>query len=282
MSTCEPGRRGRTVELLAPAPGETPEEREQAEWECDLLTALMGRRGCAADAPPDEADERFAEWQARWLRACEADEARSAIGAAAARAAASWRLAERVRGSVAAVRLGLRTAAERVPAAAPAGAELAGAPLARAVDAAAARRYAARVGLAVAAGAGRDLWDEPCESVVRLPDELPAGRYVTLPVAGDSMEPLLHPGDTVLVRLGPAIESDSVVVARHPEDGYVVKRVGRIGRTWVELTSLNPSYAPLRIPRRAELVVGTVVMRWCAHGAGAGAGRARVPNESAS
>ncbi|HKG91132.1 MAG TPA: S24 family peptidase [Gemmatimonadaceae bacterium] len=252
-----------------------PEAREQAEWECDLLVALMGRRADAAapgpeaaPPPPDEADERFAEWRARWLRACEADEARRALGRAAGRAAAAWRLAERVRGSVAAARLGVRLAPNGAPEVEEASAVIAGAPLARAVEAAAARRCAARVGLAVAAGAGRDLWDEPCESVVRLPADLPAGRYVTIPVAGDSMEPLLHAGDTVLVKLGSTIESDSVVVARHPEDGYVVKRVGRIGRTWVELTSLNPAYAPLRIPRRPELVVGTVVMRWCGHGGG--------------
>lgn len=251
------------AELVPP----TPEGREQAEWECDLLVSLMGRRGCAP-ALPDEADERFAEWRARWLRGCEAEEGRLALDMGGGQAAAAFRLAERVRGSVMAARLGVQLVPdEQLAGEAAEGVGIApGMPLARAVEEAAARRCAARVvGMAVAAGAGRDLWDEPCESVVRLPDQLPAGRYVTLPVAGDSMEPLLHPGDTVLVKLGHAIESDSVVVARHPEDGYVVKRVGRIGRAWVELTSLNPAYGPLRIPRRAELVVGTVVMRWCGH-----------------
>lgn len=96
-------------------------------------------------------------------------------------------------------------------------------------------------------------------------DDVEDGRYVALTVAGDSMTPLLHTGDTILVRLGPELGPDQVVVARHPEHGYVVKRVGRIDSMRVELTSLNTMYQPLSLPNDAALILGTVVLRWCPH-----------------
>lgn len=122
--------------------------------------------------------------------------------------------------------------------------------------------------LAVAAGAGRDLWDEPPSAFVGLPEDIEDGRYVGLTVAGESMAPLLHTGDTILVRLGPELAADQVVVARHPEHGYVVKKVGRVTPMRVELTSLNADYPSLEIPNDASLVLGTVVLRWCPHDRG--------------
>jgi hypothetical protein len=119
--------------------------------------------------------------------------------------------------------------------------------------------------LAVAAGSGRELWDEPPAAFIGLPDDVDAGRYVALSVAGESMAPLLHTGDTILVRLGPELAADQVVVARHPEQGYVVKRVGRVSPMRVELASLNAEYPALEIPNDASLVLGTVVLRWCPH-----------------
>jgi SOS-response transcriptional repressor LexA len=125
-------------------------------------------------------------------------------------------------------------------------------------------RWAPLADLAVAAGTGRELWDQECESVVEIPAHSPAGRYVALRVAGDSMTPLLHSGDTVLVKLGPDVSRDSIVVARC-DDGYVVKRVGRIERRELELVSLNPSFPPMRVARETDRVLGTVVLRWCGH-----------------
>lgn len=124
------------------------------------------------------------------------------------------------------------------------------------------------IDLGVAAGVGRDLWDEPCDSWIELPEEMSPGRYLGLAVSGDSMEPLMHTGDTILVRIGPEVQSDTVIVARHPENGYVVKRVERLTPTSIHLASLNSGYPPVRIPRDPALIVGTVVMRWCAHGEG--------------
>ena len=71
----------------------------------------------------------------------------------------------------------------------------------RSVDAA--RVYAAApvIDLAVAAGTGREIWDEPVRRWVRIPQEVPEGRYVVFPIAGDSLSPLVHSGDQVLVQL---------------------------------------------------------------------------------
>lgn len=120
--------------------------------------------------------------------------------------------------------------------------------------------------LGVAAGVGRELWDEPCERWVELPRDLAAGhKYVALTVSGSSMEPALHAGDVVLVSVGTPVRRDSIVVARRPEEGYVVKAVGKLSRRAIELRSLNPEFATFSIPRDDTLIVGTVVMRWCSH-----------------
>jgi SOS-response transcriptional repressor LexA len=121
------------------------------------------------------------------------------------------------------------------------------------------------VELGIAAGVGRELWDEPAEAWVELPNDSPAGEYVALRIVGDSMTPLMHTGDTVLVKRGADVRRDTVIVARHPDDGYVCKRVRRVGRTSIELASLAPGRAPIVIPRDARLVVGTVMLVWCSH-----------------
>ena len=121
------------------------------------------------------------------------------------------------------------------------------------------------VSLGIAAGDGRELWDEPVEQWVCVPDDLPDGRYLALRVVGDSMAPLMHSGDRVLVRLGADVERETVIVARHPDDGYVCKRVARITHDRLELASLAPDRAAISIPRRKELIVGTVVMVSCGH-----------------
>ena len=119
--------------------------------------------------------------------------------------------------------------------------------------------------MSVAAGAGRALWDVECDTSVELPPHLEGGRYLALRVAGDSMTPLMHSGDVVLVKLGPEVRPDSVVVARLPDHEYVVKRVGRMTPANLELVSLNPAFPPVRVPRASNPILGTVVLRWCTH-----------------
>lgn len=115
--------------------------------------------------------------------------------------------------------------------------------------------------LSVAAGAGRELWDEPCDRWIELPPDVPHGRYVALGVAGDSMTPYLKHGDTILVDTRAKLAEDSIVVARRPEDGYVVKYVSRLTRAMMELSSFNAEYSPFTIARDRDAVVGVVAAR---------------------
>ena len=116
--------------------------------------------------------------------------------------------------------------------------------------------------LSAAAGPGRALWDEPVEQWMVLPEGAPQMRALAIRISGESMEPLLHDGDTVLVELGAALTKGRVVVARHPDDGYVCKRVERVGARDVVLGSINPACGSVTIPRDERLVVGTVRVAW--------------------
>jgi len=69
----------------------------------------------------------------------------------------------------------------------------------------------------------------------------------------------------VLVRVGGKIEAGTVVIARHPEDGYVCKKVRRVKRHAIELESLKAGLPLITIPREPDLIVGTVVLVWCEH-----------------
>jgi len=140
-----------------------------------------------------------------------------------------------------------------------------GAPLVKGDGNGTSRRVVPVVELGIAAGVGRELWDEPADAWVEVPNDAPAGDYVALRVVGDSMAPLMHTGDTVLVRRGADVRRDTVIVARHPDDGYVCKRVSRVRRESIELASLAPGRPPIVIPRDARLVVGTVMLVWCSH-----------------
>jgi len=117
--------------------------------------------------------------------------------------------------------------------------------------------------LAVAAGAGRELWEEPCEQWLELPDDIePSERYLALRVAGDSMSPVLESRDVILIKLGTAPVVDDLVVARIPENGYVVKRVASIRNGRFELSSFNPQYKSMFVPRHHSSILGTVIARF--------------------
>jgi len=120
--------------------------------------------------------------------------------------------------------------------------------------------------LSAAAGSGRALWDEPVERWMPLPESVSGLRALALRISGESMAPLLRDGDTVLVELGTTLVRDRVVVARRGEDeGYVCKRVERIGAREVVLASLNPAYPEVTIPHDERLIVGTVRAAWRGH-----------------
>ena len=220
------------------------------EHETDTLVALAG----ALAERSVEPDPRFLEWQAAELRA-----RRRPTAAAEHRADAR---ARRLAGGALGARFGVRCLAAMPAARTP----LVAGALSRVIIPAADAGFAPRLELGIAAGVGRALWDEPCDSWIAIPDDLPRGRYVALTVKGDSMLPLLHSDDVVLVRIGSEVARDAIIVARRPDDGYVVKRVGRVGPASIELLSLNPDFEPTLIERGDGAVAGTVVLRWCGHG----------------
>ena len=204
---------------------------ERNEWERDAVVWLAGRRIETRGTGEPTRHPGFEAWR-------EAGE----LEAAAAR------FAERVRARVASVGLGvglIDRLSEPVHADGPGTVPL--------------------IELGVAAGTGRELLEEPCDTRVALPPGAPPGRYAALRVVGDSMRPLLHSGDVVLVALDASVAAGAVVVARHPEHGYVVKRMGRPGVWGTSLGSLNPAYPTLMLPPGSGAVIGRVMLRWCGH-----------------
>jgi hypothetical protein len=232
----------------------SPEARQQSEWEKDLLIALAGWMESGRGDSVICASPQFLDWLAYDLRARQGPGERWSDERVA-------QLADRIQSRVRAESLPVR----RVSGAPDARRAAVSGTVAAVLDQAASVGCAPLLDLAIAAGAGRELWDEECESWVAVPPDVGRGRYVALTVSGDSMTPLMHSGDVVLVKLGGVAARDSVVVARRPDDGYVVKRVGRLRNSSVELLSLNPDFPPISVPRTEQSIVGTVVMRWCAH-----------------
>lgn len=110
----------------------------------------------------------------------------------------------------------------------------------------------------VAAGTGRELWDESCDRWVELPDGTRGAKHVAVSVHGESMTPVLLPHDVIVVRIGTEAAVGQIVVARLPDGGHVVKRVASVTRLTVELESFNAEFTPFHIPRDSSLIVGAV------------------------
>jgi phage repressor protein C with HTH and peptisase S24 domain len=134
--------------------------------------------------------------------------------------------------------------------------------LAHSVPAASRERCATILDLAVAAGGGRELWDEPCDRWLELPEDVPSGRYVALRVAGDSMAPVLGPREVILIELDATPRVDDLIVARLPDQSHVVKRVASMKGSTMELASFNPEYESIFVARDPSPVVGTVIARF--------------------
>jgi len=134
--------------------------------------------------------------------------------------------------------------------------------LSHSIPAAARERCATMLDLAVAAGSGRELWDEPCDRWLELPDDVPSGRYVALRVAGDSMAPVLGPREVILIDLDSSPRVDDLVVARLPDQSHVVKRIAAMKGATMELASFNREYESIFVARDPSPVVGTVIARF--------------------
>lgn len=218
----------------------------------DALMQLAADEAWLSEDHPLHSHAGYRSWLAEDIRDAESS-IEMAISAIHARDLA-WRIALRARALHLARRLPLRELRYR---SAPV--------IARVFEAERVARHSRcspLIELPVAAGQGMELWDEPCERWIELPSEVPDLRYLAIRVRGDSMKPLLESSDVILVSLGAPPVVDDVIVAKRPDDGYVVKRVAEIGERSLKLDSLNPDYATLYVPRDDHSVLGTVIARF--------------------
>ena len=218
----------------------------------DDLMSAVGRETELADEDLAYQDERFLFWLANDLRTGLDHEQRSQDERDAAEFAR--RALTRLKIRLVERKLPRRRLRERSASI--------DATLAHAVPAAMRERCATILDLAVAAGGGRELWDEPCDSWLELPDDVPSGRYVALRVAGDSMAPILGPREVILIELDAKPRVDDLVVARLPDQSHVVKRVASMKGSTMELASFNPEYESIFVAREPSPVVGTVIARF--------------------
>jgi len=218
----------------------------------DNLMSAVGREVELSDSELAYQDERFLFWLANDLRAGLDREQRSTDEREAIEFAR--RAVTRLQIRLAEKRLPRRQLRER--------AATLNATLAHSIPAANRERCATILDLAVAAGSGRELWDEPCDRWLELPDDVPSGRYVALRVAGDSMAPVLDPREVILVQLDAPPRVDDLVIARLPDHSHVVKRVASMKGSKMELASFNPEYESIYLARDPSPVVGTVIARF--------------------
>ena len=70
------------------------------------------------------------------------------------------------------------------------------------------------------------------------------GDFYALVIKGDSMEPILFEGDTVIVREQPDAEDGELVVATINGDDATCKKLYKLPGGGIQLRSLNPAYDP--------------------------------------
>ena len=222
------------------------------ERRLERLSRLVGRQLESDNDVDQDISERFLKWLANESRSNQTSLERSNTERAAIEFAT--RMGPRIK----ALRIDRRMPRQplrRRPAAAICG-------LGDAIGIASISHCVPLLDMSVAAGAGRALWDEPCEEWIELPLTLPDSRYVALRVSGSSMEPVLESGDVILVKLDASPAEDDLVVAQRSENEYVVKRVAGISDFAIDLESLNPSFERFSLPRRKGAILGTVIARF--------------------
>ena len=111
--------------------------------------------------------------------------------------------------------------------------------------------------LAVSAGTG-ELLDGADYDTVEVGDEVSPNADFGVRIAGDSMEPRFVHGQIVWVHRQETLRSGEIGVFLYNGAGYCKRFERAPGR--VELVSLNPRYAPIRVAEGDELrVFGRVV-----------------------
>lgn len=108
---------------------------------------------------------------------------------------------------------------------------------------------------------------EAVENIIdteEITDELAkTGTFFGLRINGDSMEPDIHNGDTVIVRQQDDAENDEIVIALINGNDGVCKRLKKYANS-IALVSLNSSYEPMyfnqdEIEQKPVKIIGKVV-----------------------
>lgn len=99
-------------------------------------------------------------------------------------------------------------------------------------------------------GAG---WDD-----VRVPGVSAPGTYC-LQIAGESMSPVMRPGDRVVVSPNEPVRRGDRVVVKTLEGEVMAKELHRISQSQVELVSVNPDYDDRIIPRSQIVWIARIV-----------------------
>ena len=111
--------------------------------------------------------------------------------------------------------------------------------------------------LAVSAGTGQFLDGEDYE-MVEVGAEVPEGSNFGVRVAGDSMEPRFHNGQTVWVRQQRSLMTGEIGIFLYDGNAYLKQLIARDGA--VALHSLNPRYEDIRVSVALPLrVLGKVL-----------------------
>ena len=111
--------------------------------------------------------------------------------------------------------------------------------------------------LAVSAGTGQFLDGEDYE-MVEVGAEVPEGAHFGVRVAGDSMEPRYHDGQTLWVRQQRSLMTGEIVIFLYDGSAYLKKLVAAGDR--MALHSLNPKYPDILVSPELPLrVLGVVV-----------------------
>lgn len=112
--------------------------------------------------------------------------------------------------------------------------------------------------LAVSAGTGQFLDGEDYE-MIEVGAEVPEGSNFGVRVAGDSMEPEFHDGQTVWVRQQRSLMTGEIGIFLYDGSAYLKQLIAKDGA--MALHSLNPDYADIRISPELPLRVLGKVLR---------------------
>lgn len=77
------------------------------------------------------------------------------------------------------------------------------------------------------------------------------GALFALIIKGDSMEPMMYDGDTVIVRAQPDAEHGEIVIATVNGDDATCKKLYKIPGGGIQLHSINPAYEPFTFDQDA-------------------------------